>query len=123
MLRYKRGLTEDAERILKQSGTIDTNNVSQLLDLVEKNNAESCLARVICDISQNARVYGDSGAKFAQSLLKFRQSKHPKVKQYTDAMAIGAKAKNSEQCKSHYSRCTSNTAEVIAVGNKILRSN
>lgn len=114
-------LTDDAERIVKQGHSVDINNVGQLLDLVEKNHAEECLARVICELSNNPKAYGESGSRFAQSLLKFRQSKHPKVKQYLDAMTNGAKAKNREQCKTNYPKCTHPTTEVVSVGNKILR--
>lgn len=121
--RFKRGLlTDDAERILKQGSAVDVNNVGQLVDLVSRNNAEECLARVICELSHNTKAYGDSGSKFAQSLLKFRQSKHPKVKQYLDAMTNGAKAKSNGQCTVHYPKCNHSTAEVVTVGNKLLRS-
>jgi len=113
-------LTDDAERIIKQGNAIDVNNVGQLIELVEKNGAEECLTRVICELTQNGRSHGDAGTKFAQSLLKFRQSKHAKVKKYTDAMTMGAKAKNAEQCKSHYSRCNHSTQEIVTVGNRIL---
>lgn len=119
--RVKRGLlTEDAERLLKQASTVDVNNVGQLADLVERNKAEECLTRVICELSNNPKSHGDQGTRFAQSLLKFRQSKHHKVKQYVDAMAYGAKSKNSEQCRAHYPRCNHSTVEVVSVGNKLL---
>lgn len=108
---------------MRQGSAVDINNVSQLVDLVERNRAEECLARVICELSHNTRAHGDAGSKFAQSLLKFRQSKHPKIKQYTDAMAAGAKSKGNDQCKSYYPHCNHSTSEVITVGNKILRTN
>lgn len=121
--RFKRGsLTDEAERILRQGSSVDINNVGQLVDLVERNKAEECLARVICELSNNARIHGDGGARFAQSLLKFRQSKHAKVKQYLDAMTNGAKAKSNDQCRGFYPRCNHSTNEVINVGNKLLRS-
>lgn len=113
-------MTEEAEKILRQGSSIDVNNVGQLIELVEKNGADECLARVICELTQNGRSHGDAGTKFAQSLLRFRQTKHAKIKKYTDAMAAGAKAKSGEQCKSHYSRCTHSTQEVVTVGNKLL---
>lgn len=97
------------------------NNVGQLIELVDRNGAQECLARVICELSNNGRSHQDAGAKFAQSLLKFRQSKHPKVKQYLDAMTFGASAKSSSLCKSHFSKCNHSTSEVISVGNKLLR--
>lgn len=100
---------------------MDINNVGQLIDLIDRNKASDCLARVICELSHNARAHGDAGAKFAQSLLKFRQSKHPKVKHYNDAIAAGVKAKGTDQCKSHYPSCVYATSEVITVGNKLLR--
>lgn len=120
--RTKRGtLTDDAERILKEAGSVDVNNVGQLIDLVERNGAQECLARVICELSNNGRSHQDAGSKFARSLLKFQQSKHPKVKQYVDAMTFGTKAKSQAQCKSHYSKCNHSTSEVISVGNKLLK--
>lgn len=119
----KRGiLTDDAERILRQANGIDVNNVGQLVDLVERNRAEECLARVICELSNNTRIHGEAGSRFAQSLLKFRQSRHPKVKQYIDAMANGAKSKSNDQCRAYYPSCNHSTAEVVSVGNKLLRS-
>lgn len=120
-MRAKRGLlTEDAERLLKQASHVDVNNVGQLADLVERNKAEECLARVICELSNNPKSHGEQGTKFAQSLLKFRQSKHPKVKQYVDAMSNGAKSRSPDQCKAHYPRCNHSTAEIVSVGNKLL---
>lgn len=121
-MRQKRGLSEEADKILKQSGSVDANNVGQLADLVAKNGAEECLARVICELTFNPRAHGDAGNKFAQSLLKFRQSKHPKVKKYVDAMSYGAKAKTSQQCKSHFSTCDHSTLEIVQVGNKVLHT-
>lgn len=121
--RLKRGLlTDDAERILRQGSSVDVNNVGQLVELVARNKAEECLARVICELSHNAKAYGDSGSRFAQSLLKFRQSKHPKVKQYLDAMTNGVKSKNNSQCLAYYPSCNHSTQEVVTVGNKLLRS-
>lgn len=123
LTRSRRGaLSDDADKILKQSNGVDVNNVGQLVDLVERNQAQVCLARVICDLSRNTRAYGDNGSKFAQSLLKFRQSKHPKVKFYMEAMSNGAKAKNNEQCKTHYPKCNHQATEVIDVGNRILKA-
>lgn len=113
---------EDADKVIKQNSHVDLNNVGQLAELVAKHGQEECLARVICELTQNPRSHGDSGNKFAQSLLKFRQSKHPKVKKYLDAMTYGAKAKSSDQCKTHFSHCVHSTQEVIQVGNKVLRT-
>lgn len=101
---------------------MDVNNVGQLVDLVDRNGAQGCLARVICELSNNPKSHGESGSRFAQSLLKFRQSKHPKVKQYVDAMTTGAKAKSGEQCRNIYSGCKHSTSEVVSVGNKLLRT-
>lgn len=119
--RAKRGaLTDDADRILRQANNLDVNNVGQLVDLVERNKADQCLYRVICELAHNSRAHGDGGAKFAKSLLKFRQSKHPKVKQYLDAMANGARSRNSDQCKNLYPKCNYATADIIIAGNKLL---
>ena len=115
-------MTDDAERILKQGNNIDVNNVGQLIDLVERNKADECLARVVCELSHNTKAHGESGVRFAQALLKFRQNKHPKIRYYTEAMANGAKAKKNEQCRGHYPNCSYPTAEIIGVGNKILRT-
>lgn len=114
-------LSDDAERIIRQGSSVDTNNVGQLIDLVERNKAGDCLARVICELSNNPRSHGEPGTRFAQSLLKFRQSKHPKVKHYVDAMTNGAKSKSADQCKGFYPKCTHSTNEVVSVGNKILK--
>lgn len=123
LLRSKRGvLSDDAEKILRQGSQIDTNNVGQLVDLVERNRAEECLARVICELSRDSKLHGEGGTRFAQSLLKFRQSKHPKVKQYVDAMNNGIKAKTRDHCRSLYAHCTHPASEVINVGNKLLKS-
>lgn len=123
-VRQKRGaLSDDADRIIKQGSTVDVTNVGQLINLVERNKAEECLARVICELSNNPQKHGDEGNRFARSLLKFRQDKHPKVKKYTDAMQAGAKSKNIEQCHGLYPKCGHHTTgEVISVGNRILRS-
>lgn len=120
--RVRRGsLMEEADRIVSQSGNVNMNDAGQLAELVAKNGAEQCLARVICELTQNPKTHGDQGNKFAQSLLKFRQSKHPKVKYYLDAMTAGAKAKSSEQCKPQYPQCSHSTQDIIQVGNKILK--
>lgn len=108
--------------MLRQSSGIDVNSVNQLVELVERNRAEECLYRVICELSHNPKSHGDAGSKFAQSLLKFRQSKHPKVKFYLEAMTNGAKAKSNEQCRMHYPRCSHSTTEIISVGNRIFKT-
>lgn len=119
--RYKRGaLSAEAEQIIRQGSNIDTNNVSQLLDLVKRNRAEECLARVICELSHNTLSHGEPGNRFARSLLKFRQSSHPEVRQYLDAMTNGARSRSNQQCLGFYPRCTHSTSEVINVGNRLL---
>lgn len=105
---------------MRQASSIDVNNVSQLLDLVRRNRAEECLARVICELSQNTHSHGEAGNRFAQSLLKFRQNRSPEAKLYHDAMAAGARARNGQQCAANYPRCMHSTSEVIHVGNRLL---
>lgn len=100
---------------------MDTNNVGQMVDLVERNKADECLARVICELSFNPNSHGENGNKFARSLLKFRQSQHPKIKKYIEAINDGAKSKNRDQCKRHHPTCTHETSEIITVGNKLLK--
>jgi len=95
-------------------------NVGRLVDYVDEIRAEECLARVICELSRDGRVHGENGSKFAKCLLKFRQSKHPKVKQYVHAESLGTRIRNYEQCKIHYHRCNYSTTDIITVGNKLL---
>lgn len=90
--------------------------------MVAKNGAEECLARVICELTQNPKSHGDPGSRFGKSLLKFRQSRHPKVRKYTDAMTFGASAKSGHECKSHYAHCSHSTQEVVMVGNRIFKN-
>lgn len=115
-------MSNEAEAILKQSQGIDTNNVDHLVNLVKKNRAEVCLFRVICELSQNSKSYGDSGSKFARSLLRFRESKHPDIHLYVDAMTFGAKAKSNKDCINKYAACHHSTTEIINTGNKLLKS-
>lgn len=115
-------MSHEAEAILKQGQGIDTNNVDQLINLVKKNRAETCLYRVICELSQNSNAHQDAGAKFARSLLRFRDSKHPEIQHYIEAMKFGAKAK-SRDCITRYVNCHHSTHEIITTGNKLLRAN
>jgi hypothetical protein len=108
--------------MIRQGSQVNVNDVGQLADLVARNGAEECLARIICELTQNPKSHGEPGSRFAQSLMKFRQSKHPKVKRYTDAMAFGARAKSAEQCRANYAFCSHSSQEIVQVGNRILRS-
>lgn len=44
-------------------------NINQLIQFVQKSNAQQCLARVICELSANPNVLGVEGIKFGTSLL------------------------------------------------------
>lgn len=106
--------------MIRQGSSVNTNDVGQLADLVARNGAEECLARIICELTQNPRSHGEPGAKFGQSLMRFRQSKHPKAKRYVDAMNVGAKAKGPAECRSNFAHCSHSSQEIVTVGNKIL---
>ena len=108
--------------MIRQGNQGNTNDVGQLADLVARNGAEECLARIICELTQNPKSHGEAGTRFAQSLMRFRQSKHPKVKRYVDAMTFGARAKNADQCKANYAHCSHASQEVVQVGNRILKA-
>lgn len=118
---YKRGLYEEAERIVQESRHISTNNVGQLIDLVKRHNAVDCLRRVICKLTNNPHSYDNPGQRFGQALLSLRQSKHPEIKTYLDAMSQGVRVKSAE-CETLYPVCAYSNKEIINVGNKVLRS-
>lgn len=114
-------LSEEAEKIIKQSQGIDTNNVGKLIELVERHHADGCLKRVICELSKEPQVHGPDGSKFAQALLKYRGDSNQKVRSYLEAMTSGAKAKSIKECAEHYKKCSHQLTEVITVGNRLLK--
>lgn len=44
-------------------------NINQLIQFVQKSNAQQCLARVICELSANPNSLGVEGIRFGTSLL------------------------------------------------------
>ena len=44
-------------------------NVYQLLQFVKANNAESCLERVICELSASPDLHGQDGVRFGRNLV------------------------------------------------------
>lgn len=44
-------------------------NINQLIQFVQKSNAQQCLARVICELSANPNSLGVDGIRFGTSLL------------------------------------------------------
>ncbi|KAG9508776.1 hypothetical protein GZH46_02721 [Fragariocoptes setiger] len=113
-------LSAEAENIIKASEGLNTSDVGVMVEFIEKQKVNQCLARIICELSNNGRAHGDSGAKLAKQMLeKFRSTKHEKAKFYLDAMQAGAKAKAISACGKSYT-CTSPPLEVIEVANKIL---
>ncbi|KAG9509847.1 hypothetical protein GZH46_01624 [Fragariocoptes setiger] len=118
--RFKRStLSAEADKVLRAGSHLDTNNIPAVVDFVEKHKVGECLARVICELSNNPRSHGDAGAKLGNHLLKFRHVKHEKIGYYLQAMNDGAKTKVFATCARNY-HCPARSAEVIEVTNKII---
>lgn len=117
-------MSDEADKLIRSGGRVDTNDVDELVRLVNNHSAQECLARVICELSSGSKQYKD-GSRFAKALMRFRQSGNPKVAKYVQAMNDGSRFKNSNECRkiSWFDiSCNHQTADVVSAGVKLLRA-
>lgn len=115
LVRNKRATSEDAK-------------VRQLLEYVRVRKGQSCLQRVICELSVYNYHYGEEGISFGTKLLTYQHTNinDPQVALYKQAQAQGlafrSRNLSPKACRPKYP-CQYDTKAVIADGNRRLYSN
>jgi hypothetical protein len=95
-------------------------DVNDLMSLVQTNNAQQCLAKVICELSSNPSIHGTEGLKFAAKLLTMSETRHPRAAQFVEASALGRKTNIPADCLALFPGCIIPSTEVVQLGNQFL---
>ncbi|KAI1287703.1 hypothetical protein HDE_09998 [Halotydeus destructor] len=96
--------------------------VNHLVNFVQSNQMQGCVARIICELSANPNLYGAEGIQFGRSLQSMSSVQHPATQQYRAASTVGTQIRNPQECAKRYTSCTIPSNDLIRIGNQMLRT-
>lgn len=114
---------EQQHTVAKRAAKVDAEVMKSALNLVKEAKMEDCVARAICDLNCNPQGFGQDGKQVFMNMVRLQGSNvlsQSESKYFHDAASKGrASSGKCEQCRSLYTKCGSESADLIKMASHI----
>jgi len=97
--------------------------LKQAINIVEKRRLTQCVARTICELSCDPKIYGEKGTPVYQTLKEFESDSLPKLAFYKNArdkgQALALDNTDCHECHSLYPNCKTSTETLLRLANAL----